>query len=161
MGSWDSTGEKYATPRRWVIRSPLPNGAFDTIAELAANRCGTAMAIVNITDGNGEGPAAVFDTIAKHAVSTSIFVRPGAMSHWSDTDFLTDAEAAMARSVPFYAAVPIAPGGGRRLGTIAVVDDSEREIDARTIADLKLMARLISDTMELRMSARAEIEALG
>jgi GAF domain-containing protein len=137
---------------------PPPNGAFDIIAELAANRCGTAIAIVNVDAEGHENQSA---TSPVRRVTTSIFVRPGTISRHVDTAHLADAESALANDVPFYAVVPIGQAEGRRLGTIAVADEAFREIDADTIADLKLMARLVADSLALRLSARAELAARG
>lgn len=140
--------------------SPPRDGAFAAIAELAANRCGTVMAVVNVTDAEG-----FWSDTGQHAaganrqpVSTSVYVRPGTMPRDVDPGLLADPETAMENAVPFYAAVPIAVGEGRKLGMLAVLDDSVRDIDGPTIADLKLLARLVTESLELRLNAKAELE---
>lgn len=155
-GALQEGQEAGGTLARSAFLGPPPNGAFDAIAELAANRCGTAIAIVNVDVGDHENQSA-----RTRRVSTSIFVRPGTISRHADTTHLTDADSALANDVPFYAVVPIARAEGRRLGTIAVADEAFREIDAGTIADLKLMAKLVADSLELRLSASAALEARG
>jgi GAF domain-containing protein len=157
-GELPEQGRAGAALARSAFLGPPPNGAFDAIAELAANRCGTAIAIVHVDADGHESQSAPGPV---RPVSTSIFVRPGTISRHADTAHLADAESALANDVPFYAVVPIARAGGRRLGTIAVADEALREIDAGTIADLKLMAKLVADSLELRLSARAELEARG
>lgn len=131
---------------------PPPHGAFDTVAELAARRCGTSIAIVNV---DVEAHWRVEDRphiVVGGPVSTSIFVRDGGLSTCPDAAHLTGPAAALAHAVPFYAAVPIGRSDGRRLGTLAVAHDSPCEIDAGTIAELKLMARLVTESIELRAS---------
>jgi len=145
-----------AEPPQIEFGRPPPHGAFDTVAELAANRCGTAMAIVNIIDGDGIWSS---EPGRRQPVSTSIFVRSGAAARDADLSRLADPEVALVSGVPFYAAVPLPAGEGRRLGTIAVIDDAERDIDGETIADLKLLAKVVADSLALRAAAKAEIDA--
>lgn len=135
---------------------PPPNGTFNTVAELAARRCGTAIAIVNV-DIEAHSRAEDRPRAAGGPVSTSIFVRGEGLSTCPDAAHLTGPAAALAHDVPFYAAVPIGRPGGPRLGTLAVAHDSPCELDASTIADLKLMARLVADSIELRASAEAAL----
>ncbi|MBO9623051.1 MAG: GAF domain-containing protein [Sphingomonas sp.] len=152
--AWDTVAE------RPELLSPPRDGAFAAIAELAANRCGTAMAIVNLTDAEGFWSEAGGGS-PRQPVSTSVFVRPGTTPRHAEPGLLADPETAMENSVPFYAAVPIAAGEGRKLGMLAVLDESVRDIDAPTIADLKLLARLVTESLELRLTAKAELEARG
>jgi two-component system, cell cycle sensor histidine kinase and response regulator CckA len=151
---------KGAPSSRIRLFDPPSHGAFDTVAELAANRCGTAMAIVNVTDADGCWAGSRSAAERKRSVSMSVFVRSGT-SRDLDPVLLADPEVALARAVPFYASIPITAGEGHKLGTITVIDESVRDIDAPAIADLKLLARLVIDSIELRLSARAELEARG
>lgn len=136
-----------------------PNGTFNTVAELAARRCGTAIAIVNVDVAVHPRPKGWQRTILGGPVSTSVFVRDGGLSTCPDAAHLSGPAAALAHDVPFYAAVPIGRPDGPRLGTLAVAHDSPCEIDASAIADLKLMARLVADSIELRASVEAALAA--
>ena len=138
---------------------PPPNGTFDTVAELAARRCGTAIAIVNVDVAAHPRSEDRPRANAGGPVSTSVFVREGGLSTCPDAAHLSGPAAALAHDVPFYAAVPIGRPDGPRLGTLAVAHDAPCEIDASAIADLKLMARLVADSIELRASVEAALAA--
>jgi len=66
-----------------------------------------------------------------------------------------------AMGLRFYAAVPLVPHDGHRLGTMNIIDFVPRELDAAGLSDLYEFAGLVMDQMELRLSARKMIAALS
>jgi two-component sensor histidine kinase len=58
----------------------------------------------------------------------------------------------------FYAGVPLQTHDGYNLGTLCVIDKEVRPVSERQIADLRDLASLVMDQMEVRLSARRELE---
>jgi two-component sensor histidine kinase len=57
----------------------------------------------------------------------------------------------------FYAGVPLRTSDGFNLGTLCIIDKEARPIDQNAIDDLKDLASVVMDQMELRLSARRAI----
>jgi len=57
----------------------------------------------------------------------------------------------------FYAGVPLRTGDGHNLGTLCVIDREARPIDREQIEDLKDLASVVMDQLELRLSARRAV----
>ncbi|MEO7564739.1 MAG: histidine kinase dimerization/phosphoacceptor domain -containing protein, partial [Sphingomicrobium sp.] len=57
----------------------------------------------------------------------------------------------------FYAGVPLTTGDGHNLGTLCVIDKQARPIDEEQIEDLKDLASVVMDQLELRFSARSAV----
>jgi two-component sensor histidine kinase len=57
----------------------------------------------------------------------------------------------------FYVGVPLRTQDGFNLGTLCVIDKEPRPIDQKRIDDLKDLASVVMDQMELRLSARQAI----
>ncbi len=57
----------------------------------------------------------------------------------------------------FYAGVPLRTNDGYNLGTLCIIDKAPRPIDQTQIDDLKDLASVVMDQMELRLSARRAV----
>jgi two-component sensor histidine kinase len=57
----------------------------------------------------------------------------------------------------FYAGVPLRTHDGFNLGTLCVIDKEARPVDQKQIDDLKDLASVVMDQMEIRLSARQAI----
>jgi two-component sensor histidine kinase len=57
----------------------------------------------------------------------------------------------------FYAAVPLTTSDGFKLGTLCVIDQEPRPIDDGQIEDLKDLASVVMDQIELQLSARRAV----
>ena len=57
----------------------------------------------------------------------------------------------------FYAGVPLQTSDGFNLGTLCVIDKEPRPVDQDQIDDLKDLASLVVDQLELRLAARTAI----
>ena len=58
----------------------------------------------------------------------------------------------------FYAAVPLTTSDGHNLGTLCVIDKEPRPIDTEQIEDLKDLASIVIDQLELRLAARTAVD---
>jgi two-component sensor histidine kinase len=151
--------------RRYDILDTPADGAFDRITALAARRFQVPISIISIVDE---------DRIwfkSHHGVPVNQIGRdPGlCASAILDVDpyILLDAKTDV-RSLAnplvagdfglrFYAGVPLQTSDGYNLGTLCIIDKAPRPIDQAQIDDLKDLASVVMDQMELRLSARRAV----
>lgn len=151
--------------RRYDILDTPTDGAFDRITALAARRFQVPISIISIVDE---------DRIwfkSHHGVPVNQIGRdPGLCASAimaSDPYILLDAKTDV-RSLAnplvagefglrFYAGVPLQTTDGHNLGTLCIIDKAPRPIDQRQIDDLKDLASVVMDQMELRLSARRAV----
>ncbi len=156
---------RLAAVRRYDILDSPPDGAFDRITALAARRLNAPIAIISIVDE---------DRIwfkSHHGLPVEQIDRePGlcASAIMGDTPYLIEDAKKDPRALAnplvagdfglrFYAAVPLATHDGHNLGTLCVIDKEPRPIDEDQVEDLKDLAKIVMDQMELRLSSRSAI----
>ena len=154
--------ERLAAVRRYYILDSPPDGAFDRITALAARRFGVPIAIISIVDE---------DRIwfkSHHGLPLEQIDRePGlcASAILGDTPYLIEDARSDPRSLAnplvagefglrFYAAVPLTTSDGYNLGTLCVIDKEPRHIDQEQIEDLKDLASIVMDQLELGLASR-------
>lgn len=153
---------RLAALRRYDILDTPPDGAFDTVASLAARLLNAPIATVSIVDE---------DRIwfkARHGIDAEQIDRyPGLCASvicQDDAYVVTDA-ATDPRTLDnplvtgelglrFYAAAPLVTGEGYRLGTVNVIDTRPREVSEGDRQTLKDLAALVVEQLELRLAAR-------
>lgn len=157
--------ERMAAVRRYDILDTPPDGAFDRITALAARRFGVPISIISIVDE---------DRIwfkSRHGVPVEQIGRdPGLCASailTNDPHILTDASVdprSLANplvagdfGLRFYAGVPLTTSDGHNLGTLCIIDKAPRPIDEAQIADLKDLAAVVMDQMELQLAARRSV----
>ncbi|GAA4720918.1 GAF domain-containing protein [Sphingomonas lutea] len=153
---------RIAAVRRYDILDSPPDGAFDRITALAARRFAVPIAIISIVDA---------DRIwfkSHHGLPVHQIDRePGlcASAILGDTPYLIEDARKDPRSLAnplvagdfglrFYAAVPLTTDDGHNLGTLCVIDKEPRPIEPDQIEDLKDLASIVMDQLELGLSAR-------
>ena len=158
--------ERLAAVRRYDILDSPPDGAFDRITALAARRFGVPIAIVSIVDE---------DRIwfkSHHGLPVEQIDRePGlcASAILGNTPYLVEDARNDPRSLAnplvagdfglrFYAAVPLTTSDGHNLGTLCVIDKEPRSIDNEQIEDLKDLASIVMDQLELGLSSRNAVD---
>lgn len=156
---------RLAAVRRYDILDTPPDGAFDRITALAARRFGVPISIISIVDE---------DRIwfkSHHGVDVEQIGRdPGLCASAilsDDPHILTDASidprslanplVAGAFGLRFYAGVPLKTSDGHNLGTLCIIDKEARPIDHDQIEDLKDLAAVVMDQIELQLSARQAV----
>jgi two-component sensor histidine kinase len=151
--------------RRYDILDTPADGTFDRITALAARRFDVPISIISIVDE---------DRIwfkSHHGVPVDQIGRdPGLCASailQSDAYILLDAKVD-ARSLAnplvagefglrFYAGVPLRTSDGHNLGTLCIIDKEPRPIDQKQIEDLKDLASVVMDQLELRLSAQRAV----
>jgi sigma-B regulation protein RsbU (phosphoserine phosphatase) len=160
--------QRLASVRRYRILDTPPDGAFDTIASLAARIFGTPMATVAIVDTDRVWFKATHGLDGITQIGRDPGLCASAILHGTPyvvPDALTDPRTAanpLVRGEPgirFYAAAPITTARGERLGTVNVLDTRPRQPTDDQIAALEDLAALVMDELELRLSAIRTIAA--
>ena len=157
--------DRIAAVRRYEILDTPPDGSFDRVTALAARRFGAPISIISIVD---------HDRIwfkSRHGVDVEQIGRdPGLCASAilsSEAHVLVDASTDV-RSLAnplvagdfglrFYAGVPLETSDGFNLGTLCVIDKIARPVDQAQIDDLKDLASLVVDQLELRLAARQAV----
>ncbi|MGI8931335.1 MAG: sensor histidine kinase [Sphingomicrobium sp.] len=154
-----------AAVNRYEVLDTPPDGVFDRITALAARLFDVPISIISIVD---------HDRIwfkSHHGIDvTEIPREPGlcaAAILSADPLILADASAdprSLANplvagdfGLRFYAGVPLTTSDGHNLGTLCVIDKVARPITRDQLEDLKDLASLVIDQLELRLSARRAI----
>ena len=158
--------DRMAAVHRYEILDTPPDGSFDRVTALAARRFGAPISIISIVD---------HDRIwfkSHHGLDVQQIGRdPGLCASAilsSDAHVLVDASTDV-RSLAnplvagdfglrFYAGVPLETSDGFNLGTLCVIDKMPRPVDQAQIDDLKDLASLVVDQLELRLAARRAVE---
>jgi two-component sensor histidine kinase len=161
----ENEAQRMAAVRRYDILDTPPDGSFDRITAIAARRFKAPISIISIVD---------HDRIwfkSRHGVPVDEIGRdPGLCASAilsPDPHILTDAKAdprSLANplvagdfGLRFYAGVPLRTSDGYHLGTLCVIDREARQINQDEIDDLKDLASVVMDQLELRLSARRAV----
>ena len=161
----ETEDQRMAAVRRYDVLDTPPDGAFDRITALAARRFGVPISIISIVDE---------DRIwfkSHHGVPVREIGRdPGLCASAilsNDPHILTDASVdprslsnplvAGDFGLRFYAGVPLTTSDGHNLGTLCIIDKEARPIDQDQIEDLKDLASVVMDQLEMQLAARRAV----
>lgn len=153
--------ERLAAVRRYDVLDTPPDGAFDRITSIAARRFGVPISIISVVDEDriwfkshygldvkeiGRDPGLCASAI----LSNAPHLLPDATK---DIRSLANPLVAGEFGLRFYAGVPLTTWDGFNLGTLCVIDKEPRTIDHAQIDDLKDLASVVMDQLELRISS--------
>ena len=144
-----------------VLDTP-PEQAFDDLALLARQICGTPIALVSLVDADRQWFKArcgldVSEThrdlaFCAHAIEQPhLFEVPDAML---DARFADNALVTGAPHIRFYAGAPLVGRHGFRYGTLCVIDTVPRVLTADQRAGLERLSRCASEALETRRLQR-------
>ncbi len=166
MGQPGQTTDEFARLRAlagYEILDTPPEREFDDVAELAAEICGTSIAVVNfIGDGRQFFKAEVGLGVRETPLETS-FCRQAILQG----DFLHVPDATRdprlagnplvtgELGLRFYAGALLKTEDGHPVGTVCVLDTKPRELTERQQAGLRRLARQSMALLEARRNARA------
>lgn len=151
--------------KRYDILDTPPDGSFDRITAIAARRFNVPISIISIVDHDrvwfkshhgievnqtGRDPGLCASAILSPDVHILVDAR-------TEPSSLANPLVAGEFGLRFYAGVPLRTSDGYNLGTLCVIDKTPRPIDQEQIDDLKDLASVVMDQMELRLSARQAI----
>jgi signal transduction histidine kinase len=156
--------QRLSSLRSFNILDTPREAVFEDLARIAAQICGTPMAIISLVDqtrqwfkaevGVGVPETSRDVSFCAHAIlQNDLFVVPDAAEdpRFFDNDLVTGSP-----HLRFYAGAVLHTNDGHALGTLCVLDRIPRNLEATQRAALEALARQAMGQMELR---RALIEA--
>ena len=161
---------RLAAVRRYDILDTPPDGSFDRITELAANLFNVPISIISLVDHDRvwfkshHGLEGVTQIGKEPGLCASAIVRndPWVLEN-AATDIRSLANPLVAGEfgLRFYTGIPLTNSDGYNLGTLCVIDREPRTVTDEQITQLRHLASVVMDQMELRMSARTAVAKLS
>ncbi len=143
---------------QYQILDTPPEQPFDDLAFLAAQSCGTPIALINLIDTERQWFKAKLGLDVQQMpidigfcpfciLKGDALIIPDTLA---DEQFATSPVVTSEPNVQFYAGVPLIAPGGEAIGTVCVVDCVPRQISAEQVETLKAISRLVIRQLEIR-----------
>jgi len=143
---------------RYKILDTLPEQVYDDLTQLAADICGTPIALISLVDrdrqwfksrvGLDATETSREISFCGHAVfENTILNVPDATQ---DPRFADNPLVVNDPSIRFYAGVPLKTPDNFTLGTLCVIDRQPRDLTTQQINQLESLSRLVISQLELR-----------
>jgi two-component sensor histidine kinase len=157
--------QRMAAVKRYDILDTPADGSFDRITALAARRFNVPISIISIVDhdriwfkSHHGVPVEQIDREPGLCASAILSPEPHILTDAStDPRSLANPLVAGDFGLRFYAGVPLQTSDGYNLGTLCIIDKEARPIAQEQIDDLKDLASVVMDQLELRLSARQAV----
>jgi two-component system NtrC family sensor kinase len=155
--------------QRYEILDTLPDPAIDDLSKIAAQICGTPIALVSLVDDDRQWFKAVCGLDAQetsrdmsfcaHAIlqPDDVFVVPNALEddRFADNPLVTGDP-----YIRFYAGTPLVTQDGYALGSLCVIDREPRELSPDQIDALAALGRQVIDQFEAHRTLRQFKQAI-
>lgn len=151
--------DRLATLHSYGILDTLPEKELDDLTLLAAEICGSPIALISLVDSDrqwfkakvgldtSETPRSI--SFCGHAIAEGkTFIVPDATQ---DHRFVDNPLVIQAPFIRFYAGAPLTTAEGYILGTLCVIDHQPKTLTAQQIQQLETLSRLVISQLELRL----------
>jgi len=144
---------------RYKILDTLPEQVYDDLTQLAADICGTPIALISLIDKDRqwfksrvgidatETPRDI--SFCGHAVAANAILNVPDAS--LDPRFADNPLVTKDPSIRFYAGVPLITDDNFALGTLCVIDRQPHDLTEQQIRQLEALSRLVISQLELRL----------
>lgn len=148
---------------RLAVLDSAEEQAYDDITRMAADVCGTPIALITLVDGTRQwfksrvGMQAT-QTPREHAFCAHAIQTPDQVMVVTDAQqddrFVNNPLVTGDPNIRFYAGAPLVTTSGQALGTVCVIDTEPRTIDAAQLETLQFMAQQVVVMLEERAKKR-------
>ena len=161
----DEKARQLALNRLQVLDTPEEQ-AYDDITRLAADVCGTPIALISLSDSHRQWFKSRMGLQAREMPRENSFCAhalqiPHSMMIVPDTSaderFVNHPLVTGGPKIRFYAGAPLLTGDGHMLGALCVVDTTPRKLEARQLEYLQFMAQQVMVMLENRAVSRQKI----
>ena len=161
---------RLAALERLAVLDTLPERAYDDLVALAAQICGTPIALISLVDAKRQWFKAKIgltadETHRDYAFCAHAIEVPDQVLEVEDASrdprFADNPLVTGAPNIRFYAGAPIVTPNGHPLGTVCVIDSKPRQLDAAQLRALEALARYASHLLATRDSAMTSARSAG
>ena len=161
----DEKARQLALNRLQVLDTPEEQ-AYDDITRLAADVCGTPIALISLSDSHRQWFKSRMGLQAREMPRENSFCAhalqiPHSMMIVPDTSaderFVNHPLVTGDPKIRFYAGAPLLTWDGHMLGALCVVDTTPRKLEAGQLEDLQFMAQQVMVMLENRAVLRQQI----
>lgn len=157
--------DRLAALHRYRILDTAPEAEFNDFTEVAAQMCGTPIALVSLVDAGRQWfksrvgldieEAARDTSFCGHAIhhGPAVFEVPDALQ---DARFADNPWVTQAPHIRFYAGAPLITPGGHAVGTLCVIDSVPHTLTPAQRSALSALGRQVVRQMEQRLLIRRE-----
>ncbi|MPR33985.1 sensor histidine kinase [Salmonirosea aquatica] len=156
--------------RNYNILDSLPESDYDAITQLAAQICQTPIALISLVDAQRQWFKSnhglqVRETPREVAFCAHNIIDPSSPLIVEDARlderFVENPLVTGDPHIVFYAGMPLVDSDGFALGSLCVIDDRVRQLDADQLSALKTLARQVVNLLALRKANRILSENQG
>ncbi|CAN5522009.1 hypothetical protein BH10PSE18_BH10PSE18_34720 [soil metagenome] len=155
-----SEAARLAELQRLCVLDTVEEQAYDDITRMAADICGTPIAVISLIDDKRQWFKArvglqVSETPRELAFCAHAIQTPGrpmvVNDATKDARFESNPLVTGDPNIRFYAGAPLVTSNGHALGTVCVIDREPREITPEQLEQLQFMAQQVILMLEARV----------